>query len=134
MDRATHGHQVPALSAEGEATSTFCIEAARKALEAAKLEATELDLILVATVSPDHMLPACALLVQQAIGATKAAAYDLNAACSGFLTALTTGEAFSPINNKGAGCSNRSIAVIRIDRAIAEQQIAAVDDTDVAVL
>jgi len=82
------------FAAEGEATSTFCIEAARKALEAAKLEATELDLILVATVSPDHMLPACALLVQQAIGATKAAAYDLNAACSGFLTALTTGEAF----------------------------------------
>jgi 3-oxoacyl-[acyl-carrier-protein] synthase-3 len=82
------------FASDGEATSTFCIEAGRRALEAAKLDASELDLILVATVSPDHMLPACALLVQQALGAKKAAAYDLNAACSGFLTAMTTGEAF----------------------------------------
>jgi 3-oxoacyl-[acyl-carrier-protein] synthase-3 len=82
------------FAAPGESTSTFCIEAGRRALQAAGLDAGELDLILVATVSPDHMLPACALLVQQALGAKKAAAYDLNAACSGFLTAMTTAEAF----------------------------------------
>lgn len=81
-------------AAEGEATSTFAIDAGRKALAAAGIDAKDLDLILVGTVTPDRQLPACALLVQQALGATKAAAYDLNAACSGFLVALTTGEAF----------------------------------------
>ena len=80
--------------AEGQATSQMAIAAARKALEAAKLEAKDLDLIVCGTLTPDHLLPGCATLVQRELGAKKAGAFDLNAACTGFLTALNTSEAF----------------------------------------
>ncbi len=80
--------------AENEATSDLCIPAARRALEAAGVAAADLDLIVVGTVSPDNVLPAVSVLVQREIGASKAAAFDLNSACTGFMTALTTAEAF----------------------------------------
>jgi 3-oxoacyl-[acyl-carrier-protein] synthase-3 len=79
---------------EDEATSDLCIHAARQALEDAGMEATELDMIVVGTLTPDQFLPACAPLVQRALGARQAAAFDVNAACTGFLTAMNCGEAF----------------------------------------
>ena len=77
------------LAAEGEATSDVAIRAARNALEAAGIESRELDMIIVATCTPDYMFPATACLVQSAIGARNAVAFDLEAACSGFLYAFS---------------------------------------------
>lgn len=68
--------------------------AAAPALKSAGLEAGELDLILVATVTPDHMTPSTACLLQDRLGASKAAAMDLSAGCTGFIYALTTGYQF----------------------------------------
>lgn len=82
------------MAAEGEHTSTMAVIAAHKALERAKLAAADLDLIIVATITPDMPFPATACLVQQELGAHKAAAFDLEAACSGFLYALEIGRAF----------------------------------------
>ena len=77
-----------------ESTSSMSIEAARRALEAAQLEPEDLDLIIVGTLTPDHLLPACSALVQEGLGAKNAGAFDCNAACTGFMTAMSTGEAF----------------------------------------
>ncbi len=73
------------------ATSDMAIAAARCALAQRGIEATELDAILVCTVTPDHMFPSTACLVQHALGARGAWGFDLIAACSGFLFGLTTG-------------------------------------------
>ncbi len=81
-------------AAEDEATSDLAVEAARRALEAAGMRAEDLDLIVLGTLTPDYLLPATACLVQARLGATSAGAFDCNAACTGFLTALHTGEAF----------------------------------------
>jgi 3-oxoacyl-[acyl-carrier-protein] synthase-3 len=75
-----------------EYTSTFAAEAARQALEMAQVEAGELDMIICATVCPDMMLPATACLIQSHLTARRAAAYDIAAACSGFLYGLTLAE------------------------------------------
>ena len=80
--------------AEGEATSDMCIAAGRMALDAAGVKPEELDLIIVGTLTPDYLLPACSCLVQDRIGAKNAGAFDVSAACTGFLTSLHTGEAF----------------------------------------
>jgi 3-oxoacyl-[acyl-carrier-protein] synthase-3 len=73
----------------------MAIEAAREALRVAGLEATELDLVLMATATPDYLgFPATASIVQEAIGATHAGAFDLNAGCTGFVYALVTGSQF----------------------------------------
>lgn len=66
--------------------------AAQHALAAAGLEPTDIDLIIMATCTPDRMLPSAGTMVQAKIGAAKAAAMDLNAACSGFLFALSTAD------------------------------------------
>lgn len=81
-------------AAEGQGTSDLCVRAAERALEAAGLEATDLDLIIVGTLTPDYPLPSTACLVQDRLGAKNAGAFDCQAACTGFLTALNTGEAF----------------------------------------
>jgi len=72
-----------------EYTSLFAIAAANKALERAGIKASDLDLVICATVTPDQLLPATGCLVQAAIGANKAAAFDIAAACSGFIYGLT---------------------------------------------
>ncbi len=82
------------IAAEDEHTSTLAAHAARKALAQAGLDAADLDLIIVATITPDMPFPATACLVQKELGATKAAAFDLEAACSGFIYALEVGRAF----------------------------------------
>ena len=72
--------------------SDLAAVAARRALAAAGIEATDLDLILVATCTPDRLVPSAATMVQHKIGATRAAAMDLNAACSGFIYGLATAD------------------------------------------
>lgn len=78
----------------GETVVTLGSEAACKALEQAGKRAEEIDLILVATCSPEQYLPCCACQVQAAIGAVNALAFDVNAVCSGFLFALNTADAY----------------------------------------
>lgn len=76
------------LAADGETTASMSIEAARQALEVAGLKPAQLDLIIVATVTPDQLFPATACLVQDALGASRAAAFDLSAGCTGFIYGL----------------------------------------------
>jgi len=82
------------IAEEGEYLSTFMTEAARKALLRAELEPKDIDIIICATVTPDHPLPATACFVQANLGAKKAAAFDISAACSGFIYGLSIGEKF----------------------------------------
>jgi 3-oxoacyl-[acyl-carrier-protein] synthase III len=82
------------IAAPGETTASMCITAARRALERAELSARDLDLVVCATTTPDHLLPATGCLVQRALGADRAGAFDLNAACTGFLSALIVGAQF----------------------------------------
>lgn len=76
------------IAAEGENTSDLATHAARKALEQAGIEPAELNLIIVATITPDTLTPATACYVQRKLGASQSVAFDLSAACSGFLYAL----------------------------------------------
>ena len=76
------------IAAEGEYTSHMASASARKALEQAGMEASEVQLIIVATITPDTLTPATACYVQEQIGATSAVAFDISAACSGFLYAM----------------------------------------------
>ncbi len=71
-----------------ETTASLALEAARAALEVADLAPRQIDLIIVATSTPEHIMPATACLVQDALGAINAGAFDLSAACSGFIYAL----------------------------------------------
>ena len=82
------------VAAPGEPTSKYATLAAERALEAAGITAMDLDLILCATVCPDMMLPSTACIIQSKLGAKRAAAYDLVAACSGFVYGVTTARAF----------------------------------------
>lgn len=81
------------IAAEHQATSDLGYEAALKALQNAKLSAEELDLIIVATITPDKFFPSTASIIQQKLGAT-CPAFDLSAACSGFTYALSTAYSF----------------------------------------
>jgi 3-oxoacyl-[acyl-carrier-protein] synthase-3 len=82
------------VAVEGEYTSTFATAAAERALQMAGIGAEEIDLIVVATVTPDFPFPATACLVQNNLKAVNAAAFDIAAACSGFLYALSVVDKF----------------------------------------
>lgn len=82
------------VAAKDEHTSTMAAKAAQNAMAQAGVEASEIDLILVATVTPDTAFPATACWVQEAIGARNAACFDISAACSGFLYALEIAQQF----------------------------------------
>jgi len=79
---------------DGTATSDICVAAINKILAKRNISAEEIDLIIVATVTPDHVFPATANIVSDKIGAKNAWGFDLGAACSGFLYALETGSKF----------------------------------------
>ena len=79
---------------ENEATSDMASKAAIKALESAKIEAKDVDMIILATITPDSPLPATSCIIQEKIGAKNAAAFDLSAACSGFLYAMNISKRF----------------------------------------
>jgi 3-oxoacyl-[acyl-carrier-protein] synthase III len=80
--------------ADGQATSDLGAAASKRLLEQRGIDATELDLIIVATVTPDMFFPSTACLLQTKIGATKAWGFDLSGACSGFIYALATAQQF----------------------------------------
>lgn len=82
------------IAAENEFPSDMGTQAAIQALEAAHLKADEIDLIIVATMSPDYISPSTASLIQANLKANKAAAFDVQAACTGFLYALSVAKAF----------------------------------------
>jgi 3-oxoacyl-[acyl-carrier-protein] synthase-3 len=82
------------LAADTEATSDLAARAAQRALENAGVLPEQVDLIIVATITPDMPFPATACLVQRKIGARRAAAFDLEAACSGFVYGLEIGQQF----------------------------------------
>src|SRR2546428_4250793 len=74
--------------ADGETTSSMSVRAGRAALEKARLRAQDVQLVIVGTASPDYLFPATACLVQTELGATKAGAFDVEAACTSFVSAL----------------------------------------------
>lgn len=103
---------------EGGATSDMAAAVARGLLRRSGTEAAQIDLIIVATITPDMMLPSTACLVQHAIGATRAWAFDLVAACTGFVYALVSGAQFI------ATGAHRRVMVIGADKmsAIVDMQ------------
>ena len=79
-------------AAEGEYTSMFAVAAARQAIERARVDPIDIGLIICATVTPDQILPSTGCLIQAELGSNRAAAFDLAAACSGFLYGLTIAD------------------------------------------
>ena len=113
-----------------ESTSDLATEVAKKLLKQARIKGEDLDFIIVATITPDSMMPSTAARVQANIGAKKAFAFDLTAACSGFVFALSTAEKFissgrflkglvigSETLSKAVDWSDRSTAVLFGDGA-----------------
>ena len=82
------------IAAEDQSAASLGAEAGKMALKTAGLLPDDIDLIICATCSPDGMFPSTASLIQDAIGARRAGAFDVNAACTGFITALATGTQF----------------------------------------
>lgn len=82
------------IADKDQAASDLGTKAAIKALEDANLKPEDIDLIIVATATPDHVFPSTACIIQDKIGASKAAAFDLSAGCSGFIYAVATGANF----------------------------------------
>ena len=92
--RSRSGIQSRHIAADGEETSDLAVMAAKRALEGAGLAATDIDLIVVATTTPDVVFPSTACIVQDKLGAKNAAAFDIQAACTGFVYGLTTAAQF----------------------------------------
>jgi 3-oxoacyl-[acyl-carrier-protein] synthase-3 len=82
------------IAADGQTTGDLAFDAAQRALEAAGVKASELDLIVLGTTTPDLIFPSTACLVQHRLGANGCAAFDVNAACSGFVYALGVADKF----------------------------------------
>src|ERR1044072_1946956 len=82
------------VCAENESTADLATHAGRHALEAARLDASELDLIILATDTPEQLSPATSVVVQHRLGAVNAGTFDVNCACAGFVTALDTASKF----------------------------------------
>src|SRR5262245_28346050 len=92
--RERTGIGVRHIAGPGETTATMSVAAARRALAVAGLAPADLDLVICATTTPDHLLPATACLIGRQLGADRAGAFDLNAACSGFVYGLAVGAQF----------------------------------------
>jgi 3-oxoacyl-[acyl-carrier-protein] synthase-3 len=90
------------FAADGEAASDMAAEAGRRALDAAGLTIADLDMIIVGTVTPDSAIPGCAVHVQRKLGADEIPAFDIAAACAGFVYGLTIADQF--IASSGARC------------------------------
>ena len=97
------------IAGEGETTVTLATAAAKQALQRAGVDAKDLDMIICGTVSPEMPFPAVACFVQAALGADHCAAFDLSAACSGFVYALATGASFIELGKY------RNVLVIGVD-------------------
>jgi 3-oxoacyl-[acyl-carrier-protein] synthase III len=101
------------FAAAGVAASDLGTEAARRLLAAKGLSPEEIEMIVVATVTPDMLFPATACLIQERLGAKRAWGFDLSAACSGFLYALTVGAEFAAAGNSAGG--RRKVLVVGTD-------------------
>jgi 3-oxoacyl-[acyl-carrier-protein] synthase III len=82
------------VAAEGELTSDLAVQASRRAIEAAGIALTEIDLIIVATTTPDQIFPSTACILQDKLGIKQGAAFDVQAVCAGFIYALTTADMY----------------------------------------
>ncbi|MDE3060157.1 MAG: ketoacyl-ACP synthase III [Pseudomonadota bacterium] len=82
------------IAAEGELTSDLATQAGKQALENAEVSPDDIDLVIVATTTPDDTMPATAVKVQHKLGMMRGAAFDVNAACSGFVYAMTVANSF----------------------------------------
>jgi len=82
------------IAAEGELTSDLALVAARRALENAGMDASDIDLIIVGTTTPDMTFPSTAALLQQKLGITGGSAFDVQAVCSGFVFAMATADSY----------------------------------------
>ncbi len=92
--RARTGIRERHIAAEGELASDLALQACRRALEAAGKDAAEVDLIVVATTTPDMIFPSTACILQAKLGATTGTAFDVQAVCSGFVYALSMADMF----------------------------------------
>ncbi|MEX1255059.1 MAG: beta-ketoacyl-ACP synthase III [Dehalococcoidia bacterium] len=82
------------MAADNETASSMGIEAGRQALDQAAIDPSDIDLVIAATTTPDGMFPSVASLIQHGLGAKRAAAFDINAACVGFVTGVATASQF----------------------------------------
>ena len=82
------------IAADDEKTSDMALQAARRAIESAGIETAEIDLIIVATTTPDKVFPSTACIVQRQLGLKKIPAFDVHAACSGFIYGLDVATRF----------------------------------------
>jgi 3-oxoacyl-[acyl-carrier-protein] synthase-3 len=94
------------IAAPGEVTSDLAVKAAQRALQKAGLTADDLDLIIVGTITPDMPFPSTACFVQKKLGASKAACFDIQAACSGFIYGLEIARQFV-----GSGAANTALVI-----------------------
>jgi 3-oxoacyl-[acyl-carrier-protein] synthase-3 len=92
--RSRTGIRERRVAAAHETTATLAAVAGKRAIAVAGLEPDDIDLILVATLTPDYWMPATGVLVKEAIGNTRAAAFDVMAACSGFVYAFSSADAY----------------------------------------
>lgn len=104
--RERTGIQERRQAAEGERSSDLAVQAARRALEMAGLGPEELDLLIVGTISPDVPMPSCASFVQAKLGAKRAFAFDVSAACAGSLYAMSIADQYLK-----AGAARRALVV-----------------------
>jgi 3-oxoacyl-[acyl-carrier-protein] synthase-3 len=88
------GIKVRHIAAENQTTADLAVEAAKKAISRAKISAEDIELIITATITPEMVFPSTACFVQDRLGAKKAWAFDLTAACSGFVYALSIAQQF----------------------------------------
>lgn len=91
------------IAAEGEFTSDLSAQAARQAIRAAGIQAQDIDLIIVATTTPDRVFPSTACLMQDKLGISGCPAFDIQAVCSGFVYAMATADSF--IKSGAAKCA-----------------------------
>lgn len=91
------------IAAEGEFTSDLSTQAARQAIKAAGIQAQDIDLIIVATTTPDRIFPSTACLMQDKLGISGCPAFDIQAVCSGFVYAMATADSF--IKSGAAKCA-----------------------------
>jgi 3-oxoacyl-[acyl-carrier-protein] synthase III len=94
------------IAGEGETTASLATDAARQALDAAGLQPADIDLIVLATATPDQTFPASATIVQHSLGITDCVAFDVAAVCSGFLYAVSVAESMIR-----AGSANRALVI-----------------------
>ena len=90
-----------------ECTSDLALQAAKNAIESASVNANEIDLIIVATTTPDKIFPSVATILQRKLGIAGCPAFDIQAVCSGFVYALTTADKFIKTGAAKCGQCNR---------------------------